>query len=165
MLGVHFNQKMKLSWLKCTADFNYLTETTEKKDRRGRIRRSWMGWHVSGAEQEYSLGGMKTLASRGALIRGGGTSLGEPNLGVHLNRSWFCEISSRTYSHVNTEKSETHESRDQRGKTRPDPVRPSRIRKNKSTRPRKRRRGLICWGRLRLDLAALGGGGGGGGGC
>lgn len=62
MLGVHFNQKMKLSWLKCTADFNYLTETTEKKDRRGRIRRSWMGWHVSGAEQEYSLGGDEDIS-------------------------------------------------------------------------------------------------------
>lgn len=33
MLGVHFNQKMKLSLLKCTADFNYLTETTGKEDR------------------------------------------------------------------------------------------------------------------------------------
>lgn len=53
MLGVHFNQKMKLGWLKCTADFNYLTETTEKRDRRG----WWMGWHISGAEQDYALGG------------------------------------------------------------------------------------------------------------
>lgn len=65
MLGVHFNQKMKRSRLKCTADFNYLTETTEKEYRRGRIRGSWMGWHIPGAEQEYSLGrGGGALASR-----------------------------------------------------------------------------------------------------
>lgn len=52
MLGVHFNQKMKLSWLKCTADFNYLTETTEKTDRHG----WWMGWHVSGQSRNIPWG-------------------------------------------------------------------------------------------------------------
>lgn len=91
MLGVHFNQKMKLRLLKCTSDFNYLTETTEKKDRRG-----WDGTFL-GQSRNIPWGGEDISLLWGAKQRRGTQPWCQPEQEI--------SPASRRCSHENTERS------------------------------------------------------------